>query len=182
MRLDKTALAGRAGLGRTIVSQAFQADGPVPSARTVAALAQALKLPVEELLVLRREAARGGVDERPGPGRLIADWEPYDLEIHPAGHSKAVDGSDVPGTRPLPGYVRRDHDRVLDEAVKDVAAGRSRIVILVGTSSTGKTRACWEAVQPLAEKRWRLWHPSTRPLPAQPWKTSTVSSRAPWCG
>ncbi|MFD5634779.1 hypothetical protein ACFWJM_11650 [Streptomyces sp. NPDC127077] len=39
------------------------------------------------------------------------------------------------------------------------AAGRSGIVVLVGTSSTGKTRACWEAVQPLAEKGWRLWHP-----------------------
>lgn len=48
---------------------------------------------------------------------------------------------------------------MLGEAVRDVAAGRSRIVILVGTSSTGKTRACWEAVQPLAEKEWRLWHP-----------------------
>ncbi|MET9109620.1 hypothetical protein [Streptomyces zhihengii] len=29
----------------------------------------------------------------------------------------------------------------------------------MGTSSTGKTRACWQAVQPLAEKGWRLWHP-----------------------
>ncbi|WP_331755540.1 hypothetical protein [Streptomyces sp. NBC_01643] len=159
MRLDKTALAGRAGLGRTIVSQAFQTDGPVPSAQTVAALAQALKLPSEELLVLQREAARSGVNDRPGPGRLITEWEPHDLEIHPAGHSKAVDSSDVPGTRPLPGYVRSDHDRVLAEAVKDAVAGRSRIVVLVGTSSTGKTRACWEAVQPLAEKGWRLWHP-----------------------
>ncbi|MET7938235.1 helix-turn-helix transcriptional regulator [Streptomyces sp. NPDC005322] len=146
MRLDKTALAGRAGLGRTTVSQAFQTDGPVPSAKTVAALAQALKLPSEDLLVLQREAARSGVNDRPGPGRLITEREPHDLEIHPAGHSKAVDGSDVPGTRPLPGYVRRDHDRVLDEAVRDVVAGRSRIVVLVGSSSTGKVRhlrTCW---------------------------------------
>ncbi|MEU5002632.1 hypothetical protein [Streptomyces sp. NPDC021622] len=28
----------------------------------------------------------------------------------------------------------------------------------MGGSSTGKTRACWEAVQPLSGK-WRLWHP-----------------------
>ncbi|WP_346770318.1 hypothetical protein [Streptomyces sp. Z423-1] len=61
--------------------------------------------------------------------------------------------------RALPGYVAREHDRVLDDAVRDAAAGRSRIVVLVGTSSTGKTRACWEAVQPLAAKGWRLWHP-----------------------
>ncbi|MFE5513853.1 tetratricopeptide repeat protein [Streptomyces sp. NPDC056529] len=33
------------------------------------------------------------------------------------------------------------------------------MVVLVGSSSTGKTRACWEAIQPLAVKGWRLWHP-----------------------
>lgn len=32
------------------------------------------------------------------------------------------------------------------------------MVMLVGGSSTGKTRACWEAVQKLPEG-WRLWHP-----------------------
>ncbi|WP_406514486.1 hypothetical protein OG851_42880 (plasmid) [Streptomyces sp. NBC_00161] len=61
--------------------------------------------------------------------------------------------------RALPGYVSREHDRALGEAVRDVMAGHSRIVVLVGTSSTGKTRACWEAVQPLADERWLLWHP-----------------------
>ncbi|MFI6037976.1 hypothetical protein ACIBBD_28185 [Streptomyces sp. NPDC051315] len=65
----------------------------------------------------------------------------------------------MPGARVLPGYVRREHDRVLAEAVRDAAAGRSRIVVLVGGSSTGKTRACWEAEQPLANQGWRLWHP-----------------------
>ena len=32
------------------------------------------------------------------------------------------------------------------------------MVMLVGSSSTGKTRACWEAVQRLPAG-WRLWHP-----------------------
>ncbi|MFF9982376.1 P-loop NTPase family protein [Streptomyces erythrochromogenes] len=59
----------------------------------------------------------------------------------------------------MPAYVRREHDRVLAGLVQDAAAGRSGAVVLVGSSSTGKTRACWEAVQPLAEKGWRLWHP-----------------------
>lgn len=61
--------------------------------------------------------------------------------------------------------MAREHDRVLADAVADAVDGRSRIVVLVGTSSTGKTRACWEAVQPLADRRWRLWHPfdPTRP-------------------
>jgi hypothetical protein len=33
------------------------------------------------------------------------------------------------------------------------------MLVLVGSSSTGKTRACWEAVQPLASEGWLLWHP-----------------------
>ncbi|MFJ5045530.1 hypothetical protein ACIQH7_09800 [Streptomyces anulatus] len=33
------------------------------------------------------------------------------------------------------------------------------MAVLVGGSSTGKTRACWEAIQPLARQGWRLWHP-----------------------
>ncbi|MEV3989063.1 transcriptional regulator [Streptomyces sp. NPDC049837] len=33
------------------------------------------------------------------------------------------------------------------------------MAVLVGSSSTGKTRACWEAVQPLATLGWGLWHP-----------------------
>ena len=31
--------------------------------------------------------------------------------------------------------------------------------MLVGGSSTGKTRACWEALELLRPKGWRLWHP-----------------------
>ncbi|MEU7060292.1 hypothetical protein [Streptomyces sp. NPDC046197] len=59
----------------------------------------------------------------------------------------------------MPSYVERAHDQVLAAAVRDARAGRSRLLIVVGASATGKTRACWEAVQPLAEEGWRLWHP-----------------------
>lgn len=55
--LSKTQLAQRAKLGRTTVQEAFSSDKPVPSHRTVASLARALKLPVDELLELRRIAA-----------------------------------------------------------------------------------------------------------------------------
>jgi len=160
--LDKTQLARRAALGRTTVSEAFQQDGPVPSARTVAVLAYKLGLPPDELLELRRTAAAEDIDPAPTdesvPGKPIGLWEPHDLEVHPAGTT--VDGLGT-GSAPqrLPGYVRRAHDLVLAQAVKDVRAGRSRILVLVGSSSTGKTRACWEAVQPLADEGWRLWHP-----------------------
>ncbi|WP_261401077.1 helix-turn-helix domain-containing protein [Streptomyces salinarius] len=158
-RINKTELARRSGLGRTTVSEAFQTGGPVPSAHTVQTLAHALKLPAGELLALRRDADTGGGAQQPAPGRPIGQWEPHALEVHPAGPSTRAPGSDTPGARVLPGYVERGHDLVLAEAVRDAAAGRSRMVVLVGDSSTGKTRACWEAVQPLAAMGWRLWHP-----------------------
>ncbi|MFF5113598.1 hypothetical protein [Streptosporangium sp. NPDC000509] len=46
-----------------------------------------------------------------------------------------------------------------------VAAGGVRIAVLVGDSSTGKTRTCWEAVRALPEL-WRIWH-SLAPSPAE---------------
>ncbi|MGC4982605.1 tetratricopeptide repeat protein, partial [Streptomyces sp. DT193] len=152
--MDKKDLPGRSGLGRTTVWEALQDGEPMPSGRTVGALARALGLPVEELLALQRDAAGGGGGTRSAPGRPIGGWEPHALEVHPAGP-----GNVVLGKRGLPGYVERAHDRVLSEAVRHAAAGRSRMVVLVGSSSTGKTRACWEAVQPLADEGWRLWHP-----------------------
>ncbi|MFJ5549172.1 hypothetical protein ACIQCH_15740, partial [Streptomyces sp. NPDC093225] len=157
--LNVTELARVVALGRTTVSQAFNVNAEVPSAHTVAALARALKLPAGPLLELRRKAI-GSEFPTKSPGRPIGEWDPHDLEVHPAGPSLGAPVSGPQGgMKKLPGYVRRDHDRVLEEAVRDAAAGRSRMVILVGGSSTGKTRACWEAVQPLADQAWRLWHP-----------------------
>ncbi|MET9694374.1 hypothetical protein ABZY81_39185 [Streptomyces sp. NPDC006514] len=43
--------------------------------------------------------------------------------------------------------------------MREAAQGHSRPLVLVGSSSTGKTRACWESVQPLAKNGWCLWHP-----------------------
>jgi transcriptional regulator with XRE-family HTH domain len=58
----------------------------------------------------------------------------------------------------LPWYVPRDLDEELREAVIEVA-GRGGLVVVVGGSSTGKTRAVYEAV--LAElPTWRLFHPA----------------------
>ncbi|MGX1480856.1 UNVERIFIED_CONTAM: transcriptional regulator with XRE-family HTH domain [Streptomyces canus] len=111
MRLNKTDLAGRAGLGRTTVSEAFQIGGPAPSVQTVTALAGALRLPVEELQELQRAAAGGGTSEAPRLGRPIGQWDPHTLEVHPAGI--AQDGSGSPRQQILPGYVVREHDRLL---------------------------------------------------------------------
>ncbi|MFI1018139.1 hypothetical protein [Streptomyces sp. NPDC020965] len=167
--LAKTALAARARRSRTTVQQAFQRDGPVPSAETVAALAEALDLPVGELLEIRRTAAEGSTEDDhagagcAGPGRPVGEWDPHDLEVHPAGPSTGFRRE-----RALPTYIPRAHDRDLAEVVEDVLAGRSRMVVLSGSSSTGKTRACWEALHLLREQkeRWQLWHPLV-PLPVE---------------
>ncbi|MGW1996077.1 tetratricopeptide repeat protein [Embleya sp. NPDC001921] len=81
--------------------------------------------------------------------------DPYALEVHRA---VAVPG-DRPGGEPtLPAYVEREHDAEVSAVVGHAAAGSSTLAVLVGGSSTGKTRACWEAVRRLPAP-WRLWHP-----------------------
>ncbi|MET7458016.1 hypothetical protein ABZT03_40465 [Streptomyces sp. NPDC005574] len=102
--------------------------------------------------------------ERMRPGRPLAEvTDPFafDLEVH-----RAID-SPAAGLPELPAYVEREHDRALAEVVTLAAAGSSRIAVLVGGSSTGKTRALWEALRLLRKQDgpWRLWHPidPTRP-------------------
>ena len=83
--------------------------------------------------------------------------DPFALEVHrPAQPTDAP-----PGLPVLPPYVPREHDQVLGQVVRAAAGGRSGIVVLVGGSSVGKTRACWEALALLRDQDppWRLWHP-----------------------
>ena len=110
----------------------------------------------------------GGPRPEMGPaaaaGRLLAEViDPFALEVH-----RPVQSEDAePGLPELPAYVPREHDRVLAEVVRAAADGRSSVAVLVGGSSTGKTRACWEAVALLRNQDlpWQLWHPidPTRP-------------------
>lgn len=84
--------------------------------------------------------------ERMRPGQLLAEvTDPFHLEVH-----RAI-GSEVAGLPDLPAYVEREHDRLLAEVVAQAAVGTSRIAVLVGGSSTGKTRTCWEALRLLSE-------------------------------
>ena len=97
-------------------------------------------------------------------GRPLAEvTDPFALEVH---RPVQLDYP-PPGLPDLPAYVPRDHDTKLGSVVRAAAAGRSGIAVLVGGSSTGKTRACWEALQLLRhqQEQWRLWHPidPTRP-------------------
>jgi len=94
-------------------------------------------------------------------GRPIVELDdPFALEVH-----RAIDAAPGHiGLSVLPRYLEREHDRELRERVHGAAGGRSTMVVLVGGSSTGKTRACWEAIHQLPTG-WRLWHPfdPTRP-------------------
>ena len=118
-----------------------------------------------------RSSAPSAGDRAPGPavlagtpaGRPLAEvTDPFALEVH-----RPVQPEDPPpGLPELPAYVPREHDTALGSVVQAAAEGRSGIAVLVGGSSTGKTRACWEALHLLRDQPgWRLWHPidPTRP-------------------
>ena len=100
----------------------------------------------------------GGVIER----EQVRGWplgeviDPFALEVH-----RPVKPEDPqPGLPVLPAYVPRGHDAELGQVVRAAVEGSSGIAVLVGGSSTGKTRACWEALQILRDQEgWRLWHP-----------------------
>jgi tetratricopeptide (TPR) repeat protein len=122
---------------------------------SLARLADDLQAALATLHRLDQRAGSIPATRTPARGRPVHELtDPFALEVH-----RAID---VPGrTAPLsilPAYIERDHDRQLRAIVKQAADGRSAAAVLIGGSSTGKTRACWEAVQALPHD-WRLWHP-----------------------
>ena len=98
----------------------------------------------------------------PAPGRpLTEETDPFALEVHRPLEPDAGTSRDLPT---LPPYMRRAHDEELARVTQAAAEGHSGIAALVGGSSTGKTRACWETLQiikdsAIASAPWRLWHP-----------------------
>ncbi|MBV9383062.1 MAG: sel1 repeat family protein, partial [Streptosporangiaceae bacterium] len=80
------------------------------------------------------------------PLRTAAEWNPVRLGIHPAigvpGHD-SDNGQGDPGLTP---YLLREHDRQLRTRLAQARDGAASIAVLVGGSSTGKTRSMYEAV------------------------------------
>ncbi|MFF4656434.1 tetratricopeptide repeat protein [Streptomyces sp. NPDC001381] len=97
------------------------------------------------------------LETRELPGWPVRDVrDPFALEVQRA--IEALGDDETSPLPVLPVYVEREHDALLRASVFDARQGRSTLVTLIGGSSTGKTRACWEAVQLLPDD-WRLWHP-----------------------
>jgi transcriptional regulator with XRE-family HTH domain len=109
--------------------------------------------------MLRTDLLARSVPDRGAPaGRPIDELtDPFALEVHRPVRPE----NPQPDLPTLPIYVPRGHDTELGLVVRAAAEGSSGIAVLVGGSSTGKTRACWEALQPLRaqDPGWRLWHP-----------------------
>ncbi len=83
------------------------------------------------------------------------------LEVHQA--FTAV-GAVAQPVSVLPPYLMREgFDDRLRAAVAAATHG-SRLVMVAGGSSTGKTRACWEAIRAVLPT-WRIWHPLTPERP-----------------
>lgn len=109
----------------------------------------------DEFLPARGRALPTPVPTRP-PGDPIAALPPeygLELEVHPP-----IAGTTGRRLPVLTEYVAREHDAELRSVVEQAAAGHGGIAVLVGATSTGKTRACWEALRALPPG-WRLWHP-----------------------
>ncbi|MFC9976235.1 hypothetical protein ACFVH6_35615 [Spirillospora sp. NPDC127200] len=95
-----------------------------------------------ELAALRAGRKAGLADAPPPPDRAvpsIADLDAFGLGLHIAINPR---GERLP---PLTPYVRRPHDDRLAELL--ARTGGNRMVVAVGHSSTGKTRALYEALR-----------------------------------
>ncbi|BCY09803.1 hypothetical protein L3i22_048910 [Actinoplanes sp. L3-i22] len=67
------------------------------------------------------------------------------------------------GIRPLPGYVPRHFDPDLRQLIED-GTRQGCFVVLIGGSSTGKTRSLYEAVRAKAEQWWLAQPADTRDI------------------
>ena len=102
-------------------------------------------------------------------GRRVRRWNPIELGVHP-----------VIGGGFMPPYVRRPHDELL-RAILDPAVSESRLVVVRGGSSTGKTRAAYEAVAARLAG-WSLDYPRNAAALAARLDTGIPAQTVLWLG
>ncbi|MEV7182676.1 hypothetical protein [Kitasatospora sp. NPDC093102] len=96
-----------------------------------------------------KRSKRGGAVPAGGTTPLSMALEnPYTLEVH---KPIVIDGAPAG----LPAYMARAHDSVLRSAL---LGKNPQLIVLVGGSSTGKTRAAYEAIRELPQG-WSFYHP-----------------------
>jgi TPR repeat protein len=91
---------------------------------------------------------------QPLPPKPVTEWNALDLGVHPAIDTGPDDSAG------LPSYVCRSHDRELRGLLS--GEGDAVLVVLVGGSCTGKTRACYEAVRECLGG-WPMFRPADAP-------------------
>lgn len=174
-------------LSPTTISMALNDRHPVPTLRTVTGIAQAANADQETCRQLRdlwhraRPAltppgasvtvpAGPGSVQAAGPALLEVQQAPFlTTELHATALPGAPDttegaarvvSSDSRKASFLTPYYTRPHDRELERLLGPAVHGvESCFVVLTGDSSTGKTRALFEALLRLAPHR-RLWRPT----------------------
>lgn len=99
--------------------------------------------PVGWALAAVRAAADPVTVSREEWGRPIAEWGPLKLGVH-----TAITTADTSEDAGPPAYIPRPHDKLLRDALREIAEGASgsRMVVLSGTSCAGKSRSMYEAV------------------------------------
>ncbi|MFF9868525.1 hypothetical protein ACF1G0_24520 [Streptomyces sp. NPDC013953] len=124
---------------------------------------------------LRRAAARESRSQKPNSqddrqwlGKSVDSYtNPIHLEVHrPIRMTGAPSG--------VPAYIERAHDAELRTTLN---SNGPQFVVLVGGSSTGKTRAAYEAAQQL--KGWHLFHPISPSKPTALTQALTSDSLHP---
>ncbi|WP_433600401.1 helix-turn-helix domain-containing protein [Nocardia sp. CA-135953] len=143
-------------LGKTTLSNILSGKTHLPRWDTVEQILTACQVTGRELVAWEhayQRASRGAAGQP-----LTAHLDPIELGVHKA-ITTGAPGQDAT----LTAYVPRPHDTALAEIVTAAAEEhQSRFVVLLGDSSTGKTRALWEALAPLRDHGgWRVWHPTS---------------------
>jgi len=107
-----------------------------------------LRADVRRRLPANRAIGKGRRADRIGSASRTSERSPLDLGVQraPYLHSNAETEATSPTIEPLTVYVERAHDRKLRERLHRARAGDAVLVLLVGGSCTGKTRALYEAV------------------------------------
>lgn len=107
-----------------------------------------LTLKLEQRRPTRPEAALPATS-----ATTVEDWNPFALGVH---RPITADGADLGASATLTPYVPRRHDGQLRRLLNERRS--ALMAVLVGESSTGKTRGMLEAVRACV-RDWPLTHP-----------------------